>query len=816
MGPSNTLQLVVEVDTASGNQNIRQLQTNLAGMGSSASASAKNAADGMERFTGGMGIVRRESYQARMAAQLLGSEIGISLPRGVRSFLASTESVGPALATAFQGAVVVAMGVAVVGLVEKLPALLNSIEDLTMGLGESRAEMVKDAVEMEKLGGHARELRGELDLIGATGAQKLGKESEQAAANLADAQRKANVLKGTWESLKKAQDEDFTGVAVTAATGSGLQAGIDAIWNYFFGFSQKDVDAAFTAWQQAQDKVRQSTVTTARAESAVVTAATKEIVDSLEMRVKQQLEAAKLLTKEYEKMAGTAKTGAFAGEYNLGDLKHTDPLAGLIDPERLKGLVDAAKVTEELGKSNDTLHESILRSKKDYAGVAQIEIDALNAQEEKYAGYGDAVAAIEERKKLVVEQANAEIAKDAQTQFDKTANAIEGFFNRVFLTAKSFADVWKQLWTQAVGYVTSQFAKMAAGMVMGKGGGGYAAAGGSSGGGGGGGILGALGGFLPGLSKGSGGSGGFLGTPGFNPNASSPTGGGAGGGGILGMLGGGGGGMLGNLKSFFGLGPGGGGGAHLQDTLGSGGQATLGTTLSDIGHSNAALLGGGLLAMNGLMRGGISGLAETTAGGAMIGFKFGGPVGAAIGAAAGAVAGTVRLFIKGSIEKAHDKIKAAYGVDIADKGVLSQIVDIAKQSYGGNLDMCIRSSQVADLVRLYAMSTNQSTGGMAAPMTSSTMIESGSGMSLAPTYYGGNIMGGGLPGAISAGGGGYGSNYTIQLDGPATTKVLNGQVVKTVQSNPRMIQSATMQATQQSFNRRQMSALMLSPGTLTS
>jgi hypothetical protein len=279
------------------------------------------------------------------------------------------------------------------------------------------------------------------------------------------------------------------------------------------------------------------------------------------------------------------------------------------------------------------------------------------------------------------------------------------------------------------------------------------------------------------------------------------------------MLGGGGGGMLGNLKSFFGLGPGGGGGAHLQDILKSGGQSTIGTTLSKIGQSNAALLGGGLLAMNGLRRGGVAGLAETTAGGAMIGFKFGGPIGAAIGAGIGAVAGTIRLFIKGATQKAHDKIKAAYGVDIADKGVLSQVVDIAKQGFGGNVDMAIRSSQVADLIRLYGMSTNQSTGKMAAPMTSSTFVESGSGMSLAPSYYGGSI----LPGAgVSGAGGSYGSNYTIQLDGPATTAVLNGQVATSINRNPQMVQSAVTRATQQSFNRRQMSALMLSPGTLTS
>ena len=45
------------------------------------------------------------------------------------------------------------------------------------------------------------------------------------------------------------------------------------------------------------------------------------------------------------------------------------------------------------------------------------------------------------------------------------------------------------------------------------------------------------------------------------------------------------------------------------------------------------------------------------------------------------LAGMVRLFIKGAAEKAREKIKALYGVDIPDKGVLQQIVDTAKQSY---------------------------------------------------------------------------------------------------------------------------------------
>jgi hypothetical protein len=109
-------------------------------------------------------------------------------------------------------------------------------------------------------------------------------------------------------------------------------------------------------------------------------------------------------------------------------------------------------------------------------------------------------------------------------------------------------------------------------------------------------------------------------------------------------------------------------------------------------------------------------------GGALIGYKFGGPLGAAIGAAAGAVAVIVRLFVKGAVDKAKEKIKALYGVDISDKGVLQQIVDTAKSAFGGNLDLAIRSPQVRDLIQLYAMTTGQKPTGMPGTVTPVSLV----------------------------------------------------------------------------------------------
>jgi hypothetical protein len=55
----------------------------------------------------------------------------------------------------------------------------------------------------------------------------------------------------------------------------------------------------------------------------------------------------------------------------------------------------------------------------------------------------------------------------------------------------------------------------------------------------------------------------------------------------------------------------------------------------------------------------------------------------------------------------------------------------------------------------------------------------------------------------------------IQLDGPATTSLLDGVAVKAVVSNPRTVQAATLGATKANVGRRAMTALQMNPGTIT-
>jgi hypothetical protein len=173
------------------------------------------------------------------------------------------------------------------------------------------------------------------------------------------------------------------------------------------------------------------------------------------------------------------------------------------------------------------------------------------------------------------------------------------------------------------------------------------------------------------------------------------------------------------------------------------------------------------------------------------------------------VAGLVRLFVKGAQEKAREKIKATYGVDIREKNILAEIVNIAKQGFGGNLDMAIRSQQIRDLVELYALSTGQSTSGLPATVKPVSLLERGgtlfqqssSGLSLAP-------ISGGAPSAAAP--------TVINITVPGAKEFFEKETVRVVVENPRAVQSATIAATKQNAGRREMTGLQLRPGLIVS
>ena len=235
----------------------------------------------------------------------------------------------------------------------------------------------------------------------------------------------------------------------------------------------------------------------------------------------------------------------------------------------------------------------------------------------------------------------------------------------------------------------------------------------------------------------------------------------------------------------------------------------------------AMLLGGSLLAVDGLRRGGWAGVGETTAGGALIGGKFGGPLGAAIGAAAGFVAGLIRLGIKGTTEKVREKVKALYGVDISDNRILQQIVDMAKQSYGGNLDMAVRSPEVRDLVKLYAQTTGQKTNLTALSPHSASLIESGGRMYQGAVYENGQAYTYASPfstyGGVSSDrlpSGSPNAGTTIVLNPQQTIDLWRTGTTQAMASNPRLIAQQAVLGNRASSSRSASAAMLLAPSVI--
>jgi hypothetical protein len=329
------------------------------------------------------------------------------------------------------------------------------------------------------------------------------------------------------------------------------------------------------------------------------------------------------------------------------------------------------------------------------------------------------------------------------------------------------------------------------------------------------GILGAAG--IPGLGPG--------GTPPFLPSSGGGFGGGAlDGGGVAGgaAAAGGGGNPLGSVISGatkFGLGglKGGfknalgnlnqfvGGAFHPGNTVG------LAGNLSQLGHSNAAALAGGVLGLDGLKRGGYLGMAEDTAGGALLGYKFGGPLGAAIGAGIGAAAGAIRLIWEAPVAEAKRLVKQIYGVNI-DTKMAQQIVDLAKQKYSGHVSIAVRDPDIRKMLELYAAGTGQKVPISAASPHAGSLVEQNGSLYQASTYlygqaynYQSNLptIGGGAAGQWPSGP----MSLQINVGGQGAGQFVAGQVV-----TPDFVQAQWQAANSASNGRTGNSAMLQQPG----
>jgi tape measure domain-containing protein len=247
-------------------------------------------------------------------------------------------------------------------------------------------------------------------------------------------------------------------------------------------------------------------------------------------------------------------------------------------------------------------------------------------------------------------------------------------------------------------------------------------------------------------------------------------------------------GQVGALSGFAGLR----GGLSALGNLGRG--PTFNPTSGPGGFGGAAgglaLIGGGILAADGLRRGGLVGTLQATAGGALIGAKFGGPLGAAIGAGIGLGAGLIRSLFSSADEKVRKEVQAVHGVDVREKSIRQQIMDIARSSFGGNLQLAVRSQQVYDLVGLYKMTQDLPGGsGRFSPIATELVNRNGSLFQSSVFQNGASLVNSSVLPVLSSNGGGAPS-FTLQLDPGTTTAILQGQALEVINGQPRAVAEA--------------------------
>jgi hypothetical protein len=205
----------------------------------------------------------------------------------------------------------------------------------------------------------------------------------------------------------------------------------------------------------------------------------------------------------------------------------------------------------------------------------------------------------------------------------------------------------------------------------------------------------------------------------------------------------------------------------------------------------------------------------------MVGGPLGAAIGAGIGVAAGAITGIVRLFVHTEQERIRSTIKQVYGVDISNRQILTQIQQIVDQKYGGSVSIGVRSQDVQDIIRLYALSTGQAAN-LPRPMYAATIAQSTHGLQVQPVYQGGVQVANPYTGPTTyqyqtAVAGAQGMMPGTSLGVPGAGNLITQQwqqlALQTIQGNPAAVAMASSAAARAGDSRLTTTAAMQEPLT---
>lgn len=793
MSYDNRLGLEIFVDASQGNAAINSVSKSILGLETATATSSVRMANSMDK----MGT---DMWKARGAAMLLEQQIGMHLPRAVNTFLAKSQLIGPALQAAFNISVYAAIGASLIALVKGIGEKIGWWGDESEKTKKQTDELTKSIKEqtdaLEQHWDRMDKIKRQQGLIGLTGSARVGQERAYSQADVDRLKDEYGALTANLNRLYLRAGEYTIVGGAKRLTPTAIKAGAEAsqLW--------EKVSAAESKYLEAKENLITSTKELHQVQ--------KEEIDKTKQYIDVNKQRAFVSGRDiYGSMLGLPQTPGIPTFGGLGNGLEAANAANMkADEEFVAEWKQRRKdAVDSIIKENENLAISIARSKDDYFGMLQMELSQLDELKLKYSDNADAIIAIEERKKLRIQQYNQEVADQAKQQYDKSVSAIEGFIDRVFLHAKSASDIWKQLLSQIAGQAVKVAAQYLARLFGG-----------------------------PAQTTGTGATGGT------------------------------GSGLINSIMSIFGNwgakasvsgAPASTVGAFTAEAMKGGGNANaLGSGWGDDrswfsksygggGISQAAGIAGDLLlylSQRKGIKGTLGGDVAELGGGAAKGFSMSGgnPIGALVGFAAmstkqgwqhGGFRGNVQmgfspelntlrkiysLFHTPNSEWIHGLVKSKYGIDIKDKTFLAQIEQMAKDNFGGNFTKAVQSAEVQELVRLYAYSTGQSTGGMRAEMQAASIMQQAGQLYQQGSYVQGSLApssGGSIPSLGGSAKSGMGP-MVINVNVPGAKDFFKNETVSVVVGNPRSVQTASVRATKSNYNRRELTALQLSPGTL--
>ncbi|MBN1566239.1 MAG: hypothetical protein JXA73_00205 [Acidobacteria bacterium] len=307
-------------------------------------------------------------------------------------------------------------------------------------------------------------LRTEYDLMGMKGAARL---EEIARRSMEVTKMRLDLLKGSLQALELGQKQSGRGLTkedVSALKRTGFYFGPGVKLEEEIAATKELIETTTLEYekyeQQLANAMKRGTQEYADAEEKKTAKTQKEYETRLK-NLQIYLDATRKL-----EIASILDPASRIGAQRLEDLEK----AGLSIPGVTSEAVAArqaavnAKAVADLQKIWLQQTRSI-KTTEPLEGTFDQFLSGLKAEgksAEEFLKQGkEAMRAWEQEQDRII-NLNEKMAQDAERNFERAANAIEGFFNRVFLTARSFSDVWRQLWMQMANFGISQIAKMVA------------------------------------------------------------------------------------------------------------------------------------------------------------------------------------------------------------------------------------------------------------------------------------------------------------------------------------------------------------------